>query len=713
MRNANILGANDIGKFFVIDLEKLDAVTLTYGIDFERVKNGNYGNLDDIKDIYIINETSHNIFYVQGIENEGKKYYTDQKESDSIRLDPRVVEGVTIPEGFHYVGGNKDNGLVISDVADDDLQNSQGGNQFVWVPVENPDEIYGQLENKENAGKLYNFTANGPKPLNWEEQNKKMVVDSNSNREPSTIADDDGEEGSLNIVKGILTNQQEYYGDEDSFKKTMQEDYTNMLTSIEEYKGFFIGRFETSLDSNGKAQSKINQAPATADNASANTWYGFYAKQKDFATSNNRVESSMIWGSQYDAMIKWILQKEEPEKVLNADEGNHGGTVVNTGTYNNGNDIINNIYDLDGNVREWTLENSGDATKNRVSRGGNFGDNGQRSRASRIEDSTKSTFPALGSRMVLCISRPHVGDFVDYALTAPTEEQLQKLNDDIAQYSGADDNEEKVSAGNTLSCRILEIDKKGNPTKLISADGVNTLKLSGADGYNNAVYLINEMCETLYSGNQGTTRSLKIEDLEDNYFSEEAIRARDDYNVSATKYGNTRYYKNVIYPNILSEEAKMGVGTKIIDGKNQIRNGGLGLSEQNKIYTNSSSTSIFLDENKGITVRQTLYRIFGDNIYYKNNRIKSILLQVPMQNRENGIKTYWLASRCIYTYSGSCMFDISSWKSSGSEGAAMFRSNGEISNSSKAVRPIITLNSGAKAKYDSAYNSTYNKWNLK
>ena len=402
MKSSNVFGTNDIGKFYIIDLEKLDALTLNYGLDFERAKKGNYSSLSEIKDIYIINETSHNIFYVQGIEIEGKKYYTDQSESDSTRLDPRVVQGVQIPEGYHYVGGNKADGLVISDISDDDLQNSKGGNQFVWVPVENPDDIYGQLENKENAGKLYNFTANGPKPLNWEEQNKKMVVDSNSNREPSTIADDDGETESLNIIKGILTNQQEYYANELSFGQTLQEDYTNMLTSIEEYKGFFVGRFETSLDSNGKAQSKINKVPATAETTSANTWYGLYAKQKDFATSNSRVESSMIWGSQYDAMLKWILLNEQSEKILNSDEGNHSGTVANTGAYNNGSDIINNIYDLDGNVREWTLENSGDTTKNRVSRGGNFGDNGQRSMASRIEDSAKLTFSAIGSRMVLC-----------------------------------------------------------------------------------------------------------------------------------------------------------------------------------------------------------------------------------------------------------------------------------------------------------------------
>lgn len=47
-----------------------------------------------------------------------------------------VVQGVVIPLNFYYVGGNAGTGLVISDVKGDDLNNSKGGNQFVWVPVD-------------------------------------------------------------------------------------------------------------------------------------------------------------------------------------------------------------------------------------------------------------------------------------------------------------------------------------------------------------------------------------------------------------------------------------------------------------------------------------------------------------------------------------------------------------------------------------------------
>ena len=39
-----------------------------------------------------------------------------------------------IPNGFYYVTGKPSNGMVISDIYGDDDNNSKGGNQFVWVP---------------------------------------------------------------------------------------------------------------------------------------------------------------------------------------------------------------------------------------------------------------------------------------------------------------------------------------------------------------------------------------------------------------------------------------------------------------------------------------------------------------------------------------------------------------------------------------------------
>ena len=312
-----------------------------------------------------------------------------------------------------------------------------------------------------------------------------------------------------------------------------------------------------------------------------------------------------------------------------------------------------------------------------------------------------------------------VGDFVNYALNTPTSEQLTQLNNDIATYSGAS-NTTKTAEGSTLLCRVLEIDENtGNPTKLISADGVNTLKLGGENGYNNAVYLINEMCTTLYSGNQGTTTSLTIEDLENNYFSNAAISERNRYTAGGVKYGQTKYYSGnyAIYPNIAPEEARMGIATTLVDGKNTIRTGGLGLSEQTTTYTGrgNANASTVAEANKGITVTQTSYSINQGDYYYKNATLNNIMHRSPTANGSDttNITTYWLASRCIKCDTNHCYFVVHYVEPNKLNDYSYLNfSGGGSSSSSRGVRPIITLNSGIQAKYVEAYNDTYNTWNL-
>lgn len=139
----NVLSKNnDFGDFYVIDLERLEGLSLNYGKDYENVKN-NSANVEQYKDLYIINENSHNIFYVNGVvikENGNKtKYYTDYKTPDETKIDLRYIDGILIPDGYYYIGKIKDNGgnesIVISNnkdgTVDDKLINNES--QYVWT----------------------------------------------------------------------------------------------------------------------------------------------------------------------------------------------------------------------------------------------------------------------------------------------------------------------------------------------------------------------------------------------------------------------------------------------------------------------------------------------------------------------------------------------------------------------------------------------------
>ena len=157
----------------------------------------------------------------------------------------------------------------------------------------------------------------------------------------------------------------------------MQENYKNMASSVAKYNGFYVGRYETSLSNatttdakDGNAQSKQGVIPTSAANSVTLMWYGLYKIQnKTYTGKNNSVESSMIWGSQYDRILNWVMEGNDREKITNKTLGNNlNADITITGDNKYSKDIINNIRDLGGNLWEWTLE--GCNTNYRTFRGG-------------------------------------------------------------------------------------------------------------------------------------------------------------------------------------------------------------------------------------------------------------------------------------------------------------------------------------------------------
>ena len=63
---------NDSNKYYVIDINELDNLTLNYSIS-------NEGN-----DVYIINDTTHTIYYAKGLGVNGKTYYRLPEEFSII-----------------------------------------------------------------------------------------------------------------------------------------------------------------------------------------------------------------------------------------------------------------------------------------------------------------------------------------------------------------------------------------------------------------------------------------------------------------------------------------------------------------------------------------------------------------------------------------------------------------------------------------------------
>ena len=332
IKNAGLISeTTDKGDFFVINLSALDNLTLNYGKDFEQSLTD--ANVNNYTDLYIINETSHNIFYVEGIQVDSEMFYTDytSESIDKASVDLRYVENVKIPEGFYYVGGTKDTGIVISDVKDDDMSNTKQGNQFVWVPVDNFDDFY-----REDFGSGHL---------------------------------------SENIFVNDTPAEGKYY--EPSANGIMdQTEVERMYKSVKDNKGFYIARYEAGTEdgtSTGKALSKKNETVCTGikwGNSLEDKTGGAVEVAEKMADNNHYtdVTSTLCYSVQWDAVMRWISEDTSLSEYLQNSEsiGNYGTSLIQTGS--NEQYKLKNIYDMAGNANGWTIEEYG--TSSVVKRGG-------------------------------------------------------------------------------------------------------------------------------------------------------------------------------------------------------------------------------------------------------------------------------------------------------------------------------------------------------
>ena len=257
------------------------------------------------------------------------------------------INGAPIPDGFYYVGGIRDKGVVISDSIDDkdkyanqvDVGNDLVGNQYVWVPVSDASKFY----NVDNNGiellgdtgvKTYKYSKSIENQYKRGKPGQRGYY-----REPDTVYnyDDDNtvKEAGFNSLKEMAV--------------AVSNEYSEMIESMEKYRGFYIGRYE--LSENGEAKGN----PITSV-----TWYQLYKNCKELNNTEN-VKSRMIGGIQWDAVCEWLencgYDVQNSESWGNYEYDDEEKRVLQE-TGSNEKYKANNIYDLAGNCWEWTQEAS-------------------------------------------------------------------------------------------------------------------------------------------------------------------------------------------------------------------------------------------------------------------------------------------------------------------------------------------------------------------
>ena len=265
---------------------------------------------------------------------------------------------VTIPAGFAVSQVEGENtiadGLVIID---------SKGNEFVWVPV-----------SKEN------FDTEFVRRAGYKNGSIQSLTDSY---------------GEANAT-GNNTNSEVIES------KTTQKEAQEMYKSVERNGGFYIGRYEAGKDNNGNViikkganvynnvtwskNGQINEESEEIAEGVDGTKDGAIELARNFDTLNNytTVTSTLCYGVQWDSIMKYIEEIENPGATTSnlakyiqdstgmgwySDNYASENAIHQTGIdLDGGKNKTKNIYDLAGNVWEWTMESYSESQ--RVRRGG-------------------------------------------------------------------------------------------------------------------------------------------------------------------------------------------------------------------------------------------------------------------------------------------------------------------------------------------------------
>ena len=346
----------------IISTDKTENVETSTENQYYWVKKISISGTQDFSTLSFKDETEKDKFlksvthykgYFKNRKDESKAVYLpidENKWSETYTENTKYVDKngdiAYIPKGFRVSlaeGTNEiKDGLVITDNVENNIST---GNEFVWVPVDDFSEFvredFGDTKISSEdfittgltESKYYEISANG-----------------------------------LNVNETGTTSTKE-----------VQE----MYKSIKKYKGFYVGRYETGIDGDTartlETASDISMAPVIKKGKKIYNyikWGNSMTDETGGAVEKARSmyeNSTLCYGVQWDAILRWLKSFSEiSDDITNSTSiGNYDtdGNIATTG-YDEAYQL-KNIYDLAGNVAEWTMEAYG--TDTRVLRGGKSG----------------------------------------------------------------------------------------------------------------------------------------------------------------------------------------------------------------------------------------------------------------------------------------------------------------------------------------------------
>ena len=290
-----------------------------------------------------------------------------------------------LPTGFNWVEGTSfENGLTIHD---------EDGNQYVWIEVPKTAEVY------PTAGlEITSFSEN-----EYEKIETDLNTYASTYNTPTAFKDIWYSSAQHGFTSADKYNEHKY----------------KMLKSVYLNEGFYVGKYETGIadtqpdevDTSHEARTAkgdATQKPVIQANAYP---YNFVtcSQAQVLATSMESGEytSSLMFGVQWNLVLRYLESKGVPQSELNSNSSSWGNNQTNLWTITNSsskhyygawadkpygtkankytNILVSTgadssfskqgIYDLAGNVAEWTLEYTTYTYYPCVGRGGAYNEN--------------------------------------------------------------------------------------------------------------------------------------------------------------------------------------------------------------------------------------------------------------------------------------------------------------------------------------------------
>ena len=391
-------------KFYVIDLQAMQGISLNYGEDYKYVKNTNTETANQYYDLYIINEASHNIFYVEGInvkEDSGNKiYYTTYEETEEEiskigytttpvaqpeadgaefsrangKIDILFLEGTTYNVGEANKPAINENSMiplnwngtnwVVTDEANWDYSYDETNRK--WANAMLSDGKYkagsvavGQVVEDSDLGSMIVWLPRyAYKITYYEESDTDKTGAPVGYSDARGLVDSSGKtpEGMNAPVTSIAveTATDSYYRPHPAFESSTtytQGEWSTKLT------GIWMGKFETTP----KVNSKITIKPNTASYVSQ--YIGtFYTDAQDLGIANSHMAKNSEWGAMaYLTESKYGRNGTAVTKNvtnLTTGQGDYK-TNISQSTTNN----VYGIYDTVGGAFEYTAGYVADSSR--------------------------------------------------------------------------------------------------------------------------------------------------------------------------------------------------------------------------------------------------------------------------------------------------------------------------------------------------------------